>query len=797
MNISASLLTLLLGVACGVPLLSGSATATPTTGPADGRVVILGFDGADGRTAAELMDAGQLPNLAKLRETGTFAPLGTTTAAESPVSWAALNSGRNPSETGIVGFVRREIGGLGPMPTKALSIDGESVALEDLPEPPAATGMFGLSGPKLSAALGGGAFLFFLIVFMGLLRLKAGVSFVLAAILGGVGAWVGLNSDQKLPPRMQVVQNPVAAPPFWELAAAAGVQSVVLDAAQAWDRKPVDGARVLCGLGVPDARGQYISYFVYTTDDLYFDRKNDKDTDTGNGGKKFRVDERDGKIVTELWGPPDFAQMGMIEDEQERLTAKLKSGEATYKESGELRKRETELKTQLKDLKDSENAISLPLEVTKNGDGTATVSINGEAQTLREGQWSDWYHPVFEMSMGVKAHSLTRVKILTMDEPFFELYVNALEIDPANPPFWQPVSQPSSFSQQLSERFGSFETVGWSCMTHPFKDKIIDPITFMEDIEFTMKWRENMTFEMLGDDDWRLFMSCLSTPDRVQHMMYQFYDEGHPLYDAEQAAQEMVFFGETIQLKDAIPAIYRQVDRIVGRVVDEYLREGDTLLVGADHGFQSFRYQVHINNWLVENGYMVLKDPYKKGKSKVLDWYVDWEQTKAYSLGLGTVYVNLEGREPNGIVDPADKRALMEEIRERLMASEDADGTKYGSEVYFAEDIHDGPFLDLEGDMFFSFNPTYRVSWGTASGGISMKKQDDGSYVPGPTIVDNDRMWSGDHISVDPVHVKGMFFSNAKFEVPEGGVHLMHIAPTALSLLGVDVPAEMDLPPLK
>jgi hypothetical protein len=70
-------------------LLASTATAAPAS-HADhgGRLVVLGFDGADARTTRRLMDAGALPNLAKLRESGTFAPLGTTMPAESPVSWA-------------------------------------------------------------------------------------------------------------------------------------------------------------------------------------------------------------------------------------------------------------------------------------------------------------------------------------------------------------------------------------------------------------------------------------------------------------------------------------------------------------------------------------------------------------------------------------------------------------------------------------------------------------------------------------------------------------------------------------
>src|SRR4051812_38819788 len=75
-----------------------------------GRVIVLGFDGADARTTEEMMARGELPHLARLRDSGTFAPLGTTMPAESPVSWASLNSGQNPAKTGVPGFVRRELG---------------------------------------------------------------------------------------------------------------------------------------------------------------------------------------------------------------------------------------------------------------------------------------------------------------------------------------------------------------------------------------------------------------------------------------------------------------------------------------------------------------------------------------------------------------------------------------------------------------------------------------------------------------------------------------------------------------
>ena len=126
-------------------------------------------------------------------------------------------------------------------------------------------------------------------------------------------------------------------------------------------------------------------------------------------------------------------------------------------------------------------------------------------------------------------------------------------------------------------------------------------------------------------------MGVFSATDRVQHMFYQFYDDQHPLYDAAAANRKTTFFGEEVALKDAIPAIFKQVDRVVGRVLDEELQKDDVLLMCADHGFQTFRNQVHTNNILIQAGLMKLKDGLTDpaAGSNIGD-YVDWNQTKAY-----------------------------------------------------------------------------------------------------------------------------------------------------------------------
>lgn len=788
---------LLLSVAALAAFPVADARAAGNAAPAaqQGRVIVLGFDGADAATAARLMDAGELPNLAALRSAGTFAPLGTTNPAESPVSWAALNCGQNPAKTGVPGFIRRELpkrtGKLEdvlPSPGFGHLRGPERVAVEGLEGTPIPT----WSPNALGGALGAGTFALFLGVFL-LLRMRAALAIVLALILGSAGFVGGRALRGYLPSAVPAWKNPMESTPFWETAAAAGVPCVVLDAAQSFDRKPVGDARVLAGLGVPDARGNVNGFFLYTSaEDQFYRAPEGKFTESN--GQIFRVDLRGGAYESLLPGPANFWNIDKIQVEIDAVDAAYAEPSLGYKESTALDKRRGELVAALRE--ESKKSVCLPFRAVPQGDKVA-LTLDHETQVLDRGQWSDWYRLTFELNPLLKVKALTRAKLLKSGADGLEVYVDALQYDPANPPFWQPLSQPASFATELAHACGPFETVGWACMNLPLKDSVIDPISFLQDIEFTMNWRAQMTYKSLAKNDWRLLMSCESTPDRVQHMMYQHYDAEHPMYDAKEAARSLTFDGESITLAQAIPASYRSMDRIVGEVVKKHMKPDDTLIVCSDHGFQSFRYQVHINNWLIEKGYAAVRagvDPSAAGRG--LGW-VDWSKTRAYAVGLGMVYVNQKGREGQGIVPHDEARAVLDSIRRDFVDHVDpATGQKIGVDAYVMSDIHSGKHLDREADMLLCFSAGYRVSWLTSGGGISCGADDDGVLAMSSTIVPNNKNWSGDHVTVDPSLVAGIFFSNRKFQMPTDGVDLLHIAPTVLTLLGAPIPPEYDKPAL-
>jgi len=780
----------------------GPAVADVASGTG-GRVFVLGFDGASNATALELMAAGEMPNLERLSRTGTVAPLGTTLSAESPVAWCSLNTGQDPSHTGVPGFVTRVLKNQGKdvmsggMPVPAPGFQAkEDRAVKDM-QADLLIATLSRWDPILLALFAGALVcLGFLLAFKLLLRLRLPLAAGLAILLGAIGSLGTHVASGYVPSTIpDVVANPTAVPAFWDIAAGAGKRCVVLDAAMSWDRPGSDGLKLLSGLGLPDARGSNGDWFIYTTDEYETERV-PKGRGNLTAGTVFRVDWHDDRIESAVYGPVDFCRVDDLRRAIAALVEDLADNALGWRDGERLRERKEALEKELARAQDER--VSVPLVIERKGERVA-VTLDGTTRTLGEGEWSDWYNLHFELNPLIKVDAITRVKVLQSEEPF-RLFVNVLDMDPEKPLFWQPISQPQGFAGDLARATGSpFETFGWACVTMAFKDELIDAETLMEDIEFTMKWRERLTREVLAREDWDLLMSVFSTPDRVQHMMYQFYDPEHPLYDPQAASRRITFFGQEIELRDAIPAIYRQIDRIIGWVMDA-LAESDTLLVCADHGFQSFRHQFHVNNWLAENGYLALRDGIGSAHRSSL-MYVDWSRTRAYAVGLGMIYLNLEGREAQGIVKPGEADVLMAEIAAKLKAARDPrEGFEQNavvSDVSILKHLHDGPFAHREGDLMIGFAPGYRVSWGTTLGDIRLSKDESGRMVPGDVFQPNRKNWSGGHESVAPMHVAGLFGCSRPVELPERGAHLMDIAPTVLSLLGVERPAALQRTPLE
>ncbi|MFT7171789.1 MAG: putative AlkP superfamily phosphohydrolase/phosphomutase, partial [Paracoccaceae bacterium] len=687
---------------------------------AEGRVLVVGFDGADWRKTQELMAAGQLPNMAKLMDAGTAGPLVSTNPAESAAGWAAINTGANPARNGVASFFKRDFFGENADPIPALGhIKQETVKRESA----SSGGSVGLvdrlgDGPS-NVLLGVGVFFLVTIVLRLVLKTHALLSLVLGLALGTAAAYGTQKAESRLPMEIPgVVTNQVRLDGFWIEAARAGQKSVALQAPLSLGRPGADGAQTLFGLGLPDTRAALNGdWFLYTTDKLETGREpkgNVKASDSGTG-TIFRVDfaaPKDGSdgpraIESKLYGPLDLGKMTAAQGRYDELSALLDGDRAgmSFKESRDLTIEQEELNRTLSEMgspptgsrifpKEYKHRTSVPLRIVANEGGDAPtwdVTIGEETQTIGVDEWTKKFYSVrFEMGPILSVHAITRARIADPNPESFAVYIDTLQIDPRNAPAWQPASEPIGFSAELAKKIDSpFETLGWGCMTNQVKDKMIDPVMFLQDVEFTMKYRRKLMARMLEEPDWRVLYSVFSTTDRVQHMMYRFYDPEHPQYSAKQAAKKVTFFDEEMTLADVIPAIYRQMDDIVGEVVAS-LKPEDTLLLCADHGFTSYRRGMNVNNWLESEGYLVLNEDIKSTDEAGGFACVDWSKTRAYSLGLGMVFLNLKGREAQGIVASADAQGVMEEISAKFLLAED-EGRSVGASATIIRDVYQGP----------------------------------------------------------------------------------------------------------
>jgi predicted AlkP superfamily phosphohydrolase/phosphomutase len=404
--------------------------------------------------------------------------------------------------------------------------------------------------------------------------------------------------------------------------------------------------------------------------------------------------------------------------------------------------------------------IAIPFRIQDAG-GEITLEIDGEQHRLRRGEYSPWIRLGFRAAPGVRIRGIARF-LVTATAPDFSLYVTPIQIDPEAPAL--PISHPPYYAAYLARLLGTFATLGMAEDTWALNEGAIDETAFLEQAWQTFAEREAMFDNALAHTTRGVVACVFDTSDRVQHMFFRHLD-GEP----------------NARWSGTVEELYARMDGLVGKAMQRADQQ-TVLVVLSDHGFCHFRRAVNLNSWLHQNGYLALK----AGLTESGRYFegVDWSRTRVYCLGLSGIYLNLRGREAGGIVARGiEAEALKAELIAKLSGLRDNEHLAVAiRRVYATDQLYLGPYLEAAPDLITGFNEGYRISWEAAIGQVTQR-----------VIEDNRKAWSGDHC-VDPLLVPGVLFCSRPITGSDPGIEDM--APTALDLFGVELPAWMDGKPL-
>jgi len=518
--------------------------------------------------------------------------------------------------------------------------------------------------------------------------------------------------------------------PIWKIMGEQGRRATVLNLPVTWPPDPFNG-QLLSGMGAPDITGTAGLATHYST---------------AHPASQVKMRGRDEKIVVQAADP--------------RQPVPTRGGDGTV---------ETVLHGP------GESTIPLHFRRVPGADRLTVSWPDGKVE-LTPHRLSEWCTVRFTFEEA-EVWGLCRFALLEL-EPDLRVYASPVMNHPACPHL--PITWPPAFAQELYQGLGNYRTLGREVDIFALLENVLDEELLLHDTFAALAEREQMTRYALEHYDSDLLISWFGVVDTTQHGYWAFTDPGHPLYTAEGHAR----YG------DAIQRVYQWLDGMVSRLLAD-LDEDTLLLIASDHGCVNWRRSVHFNTWLWREGYLVFKElpgaqsqgPTIAGELAVPLTLVDWSRSRAYSVGCGKIYLNLQGREGQGIVAPgAEAEALEAELTARLLAWRDpATGGPVVRSVYRSRDVQWGPQMYRAPDLIVGLYDGYRVSWSSLAQ-ISL----------GEPVVDNLSKLGGDHISVDHELVPGTLMANVPLNLGDGGPHILDVTPTVLECLGLDAPADLD-----
>ncbi len=323
------------------------------------------------------------------------------------------------------------------------------------------------------------------------------------------------------------------------------------------------------------------------------------------------------------------------------------------------------------------------------------------------------------------------------------------------PPSAKSYTHPVELAAEIEEELGG----------EPY---IFDIPNFREKgMEFVMqqlfamtKRRFQVARRLIVDKPWDFFMMVEMGLDRLQHVFWQCWDPGHPKYEPGNP------------FESAFPEYFRYLDSEIGSLI-ELIPDDAVTIVMSDHGARRMEGGVCINDWLMREGYLAMSEPLA-GITPIAKAPIDWSRTAAWGDGgyYGRLFLNVKGREPQGVIEPGRYEEVRDELVAKLEAGTGPDGEPLGTRVFKPQDV----YPDVRGvapDLIVYFGDLRWRSVGTVGNPDVFTHEND----TGPDGANHDRA--------------GIFVMAGLPGQPTGrveGLRLVDVGPTIMDLFGIETP---------
>lgn len=373
---------------------------------------------------------------------------------------------------------------------------------------------------------------------------------------------------------------------------------------------------------------------------------------------------------------------------------------------------------------------------------------------------------------------------LTPDGKHFKLYQSAINTA-------ENYSIPEKLTKEVEEIAGAYMEVDdpWA-----FMDGWMDDKTYIEQLGLHADWWGKATKYVLENNEWDMAFSWVGTIDHIEHVLYGGIEPKSRVYDSNKYEWCL----------DMIRKVYKQVDDNIGRILEGINLEETYIVLISDHGMTHLDWNPYVKEHLSRNG--LLEYCLDLTTDDPSNLKINWKNTKCHPLEPchAHIFINLKGRDPQGIVEEKDYKKVQQQIIKALYDMKDPEtGESVVALAVTKEEagvlgIFEGPGYDRIGDVVYAWKPgymshpfIYRISVMYRDGSVRIVPNKE-LYEPAVLC----KNFTGVHLALPNLHDMHavMIMAGPGVEQYERkyAAKIIDVAPTISKVLNIDVPKDAE-----